>query len=216
MIGVGLMKTIYLIRHSSPFVDIDNYSDYKNVLWEEYNKNMILSIEGEENAKKLCNVKGLNNVREIYASNSFRAIATAKYIAESNNLKIKLDNRINEREFGVDYLKELPENFTIKSFEDNNFKTVKGESLNELNKRFSSFIEELVNSNKTDVAVVIHGIIFLSYLQSISSSFEYDGQSFKILFKDKVILNGKLKSPDVYKLEFDKNNILVNVYNNLI
>ena len=210
------MKTIYLIRHSAPFVDIDNYSDYENVLWEEYNKNMILSVEGEENAKKICNIKELNNIKEIYASNSFRAIATAKYVAEKNNIKVKLDDRINEREFGVDYLKELPEDFTIKSFKDNNFKTVKGESLHELNKRFSSFIEELVNSNKTDVAVVIHGIIFLSYLQSISSSFEYDGQSFKILFKDKIILNGKLKSPDVYKLEFDENNKLVNVYNNLI
>lgn len=25
------MKYIYLIRHSSPFVEIENYNDYKNV-----------------------------------------------------------------------------------------------------------------------------------------------------------------------------------------
>ena len=210
------MKNIYLIRHSAPFVDIDNYSDYENVLWDEYNKNMILSVEGEENAKKLCSIKELQNISEVYASNSFRAISTAKYISESNGLKIKLDERINEREFGINCLRELPAQFTKKSFEDNSFKTEKGESLNDLNKRFNNFINEIVCSDKNSVVVVIHGIIFLSYLQSISSSFEYDGKKFKILFKDKILLDGKLKSPDVYKLEFDDNRKLVNVYNNLI
>lgn len=210
------MKNIYLIRHSAPFVDIDNYSDYENVLWDEYNKNMILSVEGEENAKKLCSIKELQNISEVYASNSFRAISTAKYISESNGLKIKLDERINEREFGINCLRELPAQFTKKSFEDNSFKTEKGESLNDLNKRFNNFINEIVCSDKNNVVVVIHGIIFLSYLQSISSSFEYDGKKFKILFKDKILLDGKLKSPDVYKLEFDDNRKLVNVYNNLI
>ena len=27
-------KTLYLIRHSSPFVEIENYDDYETVLWE--------------------------------------------------------------------------------------------------------------------------------------------------------------------------------------
>lgn len=47
-----MIKTIYLIRHSAPFIEIENYSDYKNVSWEDYNRNMILSPLGEENAKK--------------------------------------------------------------------------------------------------------------------------------------------------------------------
>lgn len=47
----------------------------------------------EENAKKLCNINELNGIYEIYASNSSRAIETAKYLAESNNLKIKLDKK---------------------------------------------------------------------------------------------------------------------------
>ena len=113
------MKTIYLIRHSAPFVEIDNYVDNDNVLWSEFNKNMILSPQGEENAKKLCNVNELKDLNEIYASNSSRAIETAKYLAESNNIRIKLDERINEREFGVDYLRDLPADFTKLSFEDN-------------------------------------------------------------------------------------------------
>ena len=78
------MKTIYLIRHSGPFVEIDNYSESNNVLWDEFNKNMILSPQGEENAKKLCNVDELKNIDELYSSNSSRAIETAKYLAEVN------------------------------------------------------------------------------------------------------------------------------------
>lgn len=43
-----VMKTIYSIRHSAPFVEIDNYQNYQDILWSEYNKNMILSSQGEE------------------------------------------------------------------------------------------------------------------------------------------------------------------------
>lgn len=35
------MKNIYLIRHLALFVEIDNYFDRDNVLWEKYNKNII-------------------------------------------------------------------------------------------------------------------------------------------------------------------------------
>lgn len=206
------MKTIYLIRHSAPFIDIDNYQDYLNVSFSEYNKNMILSVKGEENAKKLCNIEELKNIKEIYASNSFRAISTAKYISELNNIKIKLDDRINEREFGVDYLNELPDDYTKKSFDDKNFKVEGGESLNEVDKRFCDFIDELL-SDDSSVAIVIHGIMFLSYLQKISSSFNFDGNDFKILFQDKIILDGKLGSPDVYKLDFDDNKKLIDIKN---
>ena len=108
-----MMKNIYLIRHSAPFVEIANYEDYRNVNWAEYNKNMILSVLGEENAKQLCNIDELKMLDEVYASNSFRAIGTAKYIAEENNLKIKLDDRINERELGVQRISDLPDNYTI-------------------------------------------------------------------------------------------------------
>ena len=54
---MDIMKTIYLIGRSAPFVEIDNYTDYKSISWEEYNKNRILSVKREENAKKLCDVE---------------------------------------------------------------------------------------------------------------------------------------------------------------
>ena len=137
------MKTIYLIRHSAPFIEIDNYSDYKNVSWDDYNRNMILSSEGEEKAKKLCDISQLNNIDAIYSSDSYRAIGTAKYLAEKNNLKIKLDKRIDERKLGCDKVSELPDNFSANSFTNKDLKFKTGESLNDVDKRFQEFLNEI-------------------------------------------------------------------------
>lgn len=205
------MKTIYLIRHSAPFVEIDNYVNNDNVLWSEFNKNMILSPKGEENAKKLCNVEELKDINEIYASNSSRAIETAKYLAESNDIRIKLDERINEREFGVQYIKDLPSDFTKLSFEDKNFKVNNGESLNEVDSRLQSFINDLLDNDSNKIVIVMHGIILLSYLKTICNYFEFDGRNFNIKYNENIILNGTPKNPSVYKIEFDDNKNVINV-----
>ena len=205
------MKTIYLIRHSAPFVEIENYINNDNILWNEFNKNMILSPLGEENAKKLCNVNELKNIDEIYASNSSRAIETAKYLAEKNNIKIKLDERINEREFGVKYIKDLPVNFTKLSFEDKKIKIADGESLYEVDERFSSFINDLLNRDNSRIVIVMHGIILLSYLKTICNYFEFDGRNFNISYNGKIILDGIPKNPSIYKIEFDDNKNITNV-----
>ena len=205
------MTTIYLIRHSAPFVKIDNYINNANVLWSEFNKNMILSPQGEENAKKLCYVEELKDINEIYASNSSRAIETAKYLAEYNNVRIKLDERINEREFGVKYIKDLPTDFTKLSFDDKNFKVNNGESLNEVDNRLKSFINDLLNNNRNKIVIVMHGLILLSYLKTICDHFEFDGEKFDIKYNDKVILAGIPKNPSIYKIEFDDSKNVINV-----
>lgn len=205
------MKIIYLIRHSAPFVEIDNYVNNDNVLWSEFNKNMILSPSGEENAKKLCNVDELKDLNEIYASNSSRAIETAKYLAESNNIRIKLDERINEREFGVEYINDLPSDFTKLSFDNKDYKVNNGESLNEVDNRLQSFINDLLDNNNSKIAIVMHGIILLSYLKTICNHFEFDGRNFNIKFNDNVVLDGTPKNPSIYKIEFDDNKNVVNI-----
>ena len=176
------MKTIYLIRHSAPFVEIENYEDYKNVLWSDYNRNMILSSEGEENAKKLCNVEELKHLDAIYSADSFRAIGTAKYVAEINNLKIKLDSRINERNLGVNTISELPDNQTLESFSNKDYKFGTGESLNEVDK-------------------------MMSFLQN-NTIFSFDGKNMRLLFNNKELYNGKMKNPMIFKIEYEKHTIV--------
>ena len=201
------MKTIYLIRHSASFVEIENYKDYENIPWNDYNRNMILSSKGEEKAKELCKLKELKNLDAIYAADSFRAIGTAKYIAEMNNLKIRLDNRINERNLGVNTISELPNNQTLESFSNKDYKFGTGESLNEIDNRFNSFINEILKSNNKKIALFIHGIIMMSFLQN-NTDFSFDGKNMKLLFKYKKIYDDKMKNPMVFKIEYEDNKLL--------
>ena len=201
------MKEIYLIKHSGPFVDIKNYEDYENVLWEDYNRNMILSSEGEKRAEVLCNIEELNNVDRIFTSNSARAIATAKYLAEKNNIKIELDKRIDERIFGVKTLNDLPEDFNKLSFDNKKFKMENGESFNEVDSRFINFINDLLDQDSNKNVLVIHGLILLSYLETICD-FSFDGNVFDIKYKNKVIINGNPKSPSVYKITYNNKEVI--------
>lgn len=203
------MKTIYLIRHSAPFVEYENYPDHKTAPWKDYNRNMILSCEGEENAKKLCNLEELKNLDVIYSADSFRAIGTAKYVSEMNNLKIKLDNRINERDIGVERIGELQDGFQEASFANKDLKFGTGESLNEVDRRFQSFLDEILESENNRIALSIHGILLMSFLQN-HTDFSYDSRIMKLVFKDKVIYEDRMKNPMVFKIEY-ANKTIVNI-----
>ena len=199
-------KIVYLIRHSGPFVEYDNQ---ENMSWYEFNKNMILSVKGEENAKTLCKIDELKGIKKIYSSNSARAIGTAKYIAEMNNIKIKIDNRINEREFGIEYLSDLPKDFTEHSFIDKNFKIKYGESLNDMDNRFNEFISDILSKNNKSI-IVIHGIMLLSYLQN-NCDFKFKNGKVFVTYRNKVIVYEKPKNPSVYKITYNENNDIINI-----
>lgn len=201
------MQTIYLMRHSMTGVNVENYKNFREVLWKEYNANMILSVIGEERAKNLCNIQELDNIEEIYASSSARAIATAKYLADKKEISIKLDKRINEIDLDVEYYSEMPDDFNKQMFSNKNLKLNTHESFNDMDKRFNEFIEEILNAGKNNVAVIIHGIILLSYLGSIADE-KFDGKQFKITFNGKEILNGTPSAPDIYKLTFDNKELI--------
>ena len=199
------MKVIYLIRHSNTGVNIVDYVDYKNVPWDEYNRNMVLSVDGEKKAKFLCDVKELQDIEEIYASNSPRAIA--KYMSEKTNIPIKLDDRINERNFGVKYISELPENFNYLMFNNKDLRLGSGETLNEVDKRFIDFINEKLDSSSNNIAIFLHGIILLSYLGVIANE-TFDGRRFKIIFNGENVLDGNLSAPDIYKITYDNKKVI--------
>ena len=88
-------KDILLIRHSEQLKINDtkkfDISDQLN------NEKIILSVNGEKLAKEISELKEMENIEMIWSSNYVRALATAKYIAEVNNIEINVDNRLNER-----------------------------------------------------------------------------------------------------------------------
>lgn len=86
---------IYLIRHSEQLKIEGKYLSGDNE--QIKNEKIILSIEGERKAKELSKREELKNIDVVYSSNYVRAIATAKYIANKNNLNINIDERLGER-----------------------------------------------------------------------------------------------------------------------
>lgn len=91
----------------------------------------------------------LNNIDVIWSSSYTRAKATAKYIANINNLPINLDNNLSERKLGN--LKELGEFMKDKNTRDpsqeqlidRKFKNSDGESAKDTRQRMTEFFDRI-------------------------------------------------------------------------
>jgi broad specificity phosphatase PhoE len=152
---------IYLIRHAETVNEngIRNTSEDSQLI----NEKEILSVEGEEQAKKLSNNKELQNIDVIWSSSYTRAKATAKYIANINNLPFNLDNDLSERKLGN--LKELGEFMKDKATRDpsqeqlldRTFKTSDGESAEDTKERMTKFFDKILKEYEgKKIAVISH------------------------------------------------------------
>ena len=143
---------IYLIRHAETLEErgIRNTNEDTQLI----NEKEILSVQGEEKAKKLSQNKELQNIDIIWSSSYTRAKETAKYIANSNNLPINIDGNLNERKLGN--LKELGEFMKDKKTRDpsqeqlldRKFKTTDGESAEDTRKRMTKFFDKILKEYK--------------------------------------------------------------------
>ena len=152
---------IYLIRHAETVDEkgIRNTNENSQMI----NEKEILSVQGEEQSKRLSENSELRNIDVIWSSSYTRAKATAKYIADKNNLPINLDSNLSERKLGN--LKELGEFMKDKKTRDpsqeqlleRNFKTSDGESAEETRKRMTEFFNKILKKYEgKKIAVVSH------------------------------------------------------------
>lgn len=152
---------IYLIRHAETMNEngIRNTNEDTQMI----NEKEILSVVGEEQAKRLSENIELNNIDIIWSSSYTRAKATAKYISNTNNLPINLDSNLNERKLGD--LKELGEFMKDKSTRDpsqeqllnRNFKTSNGESAEDTKQRMTKFFNRILKEYEgKKITVVSH------------------------------------------------------------
>lgn len=150
---------IYLIRHAETIDEdgIRNTNEDSQII----NEKEILSVEGEEQSKKLSEKIELNDIDVIWSSSYTRAKATAKYIANANNLPINLDDNLSERKLGN--LKELGEFMKDKSTRDpsqeqlldRKFKTSDGESAEETQTRMTKFFDKILKDYEGKRIVVV-------------------------------------------------------------
>ena len=143
---------VYLIRHAET-VD-ENGIRNTNEDSQMINEKEILSVEGEEQAKKLSENTELKNLDIIWSSSYTRAKATAKYIANVNNLPFNLDNDLSERKLGN--LKELGKFMKDKSTRDpsqeqlldRTFRTSDGESAEQTRDRMNKVFNRILKEDK--------------------------------------------------------------------
>lgn len=197
---------IYLIRHAETVKEKGIRNTCED--FQRINEKEILSIQGEEQSKRLSNNIELQNLDVIWSSNYTRAKATAKYIAYKNKLQYNLDKRLCERKLGN--LEDLARFMTDKETRDPSreqlafpeFKTRDGESANETNKRMNEFISEILEKYEGKrIAVISHGgsikFLLLSYCKvNKNLNLEYK--------KNELCIN----SPCLLKMTFRQNELL--------
>ena len=204
------MTTIYLIRHSKT-LKVNN--EFNNDNLQIQNEKYSLSIEGEQIAQDKLNKDDLNNIDTIYSSNYVRAIQTAKYIAEKNNLEINIDSDLGERKFGINNWNELPENFERNQLLDENYKIGNGESRKEVTNRMYNSILRILNDNKNKrIAIISHGTA-ITFLLNKWCNIEYINDKLRYSFEKNLLLEGYIDNCDCFKLEFDDNNNIFNIEN---
>ena len=196
------MTTIYLIRHSIPSNDKEKYS----------NEELPLSLLGEEKARLLSNIDELKDIDVLYSSSYKRALDTAKYISNKNNIDINITDRLNERKLGDS--KKYPKSFWLTQLVDEDAKAPDGESRKEVSKRLLSLIDEiLVKYKNKRIVLVMHAsaitFLLMNFCTLVSANLET--KSRHLIYKDKDVINDTIRCPEVFKLLFDEDNNLIDI-----
>ncbi|MBQ7140281.1 MAG: histidine phosphatase family protein [Bacilli bacterium] len=200
---------IYLIRHSEPFkVHRGITNTNESILME--NEKSPLSIDGEKLAEKMALLEEFKNLDIVYSSNYVRAMSTAKYFSSVNNLKVNIDDRFNERVHGINSWNELPNDFEMKQFEDEDYKIGFGESQKEVRNRMYESLIEVINKNHgKKIAIISHSTAIAFLLKNWCKVYYNKAYT----FENKIFFDGKWKYLETFKLIFNENNELVNIIN---
>lgn len=197
------MTTIYLIRHSvrmsQDVIESNNTKQDRTLR----NEKIILSVDGEVRAEILSKEDELQNIDIVYASNCVRTLQTAKYLLESQNLKVNIDDRFDERRVGIPNDNKVIDWFS-RQYLDENYKTEGGESQKEVRDRFDSALNEILIKHKDKrVAIFSHGYAITFYLLKYCNLVSIIDGNLKYEYKDKIIFDKKINAPEVFKLTFN-------------
>ena len=186
--------------------DINN--DYNNESLQLQNEKMPLSIEGEELASNISKESELQNIDVVISSNYVRAMSTAKYISNANNVNLIVNSAFGERKFGINSWDELPGDFGLRQNNDENYKVGDGESQKEVRERVYKALMDVIDKYKDKrIVIVSHGSAILWLLKQWC---KVDLVDKYVTFNDKIILEDNVFNCTTFKLEFDDKK-LVNI-----
>ncbi len=203
------MTTLYLVRHSEPFKEQKGIEDI-NETFLFSNIKSPLSVNGEHLAERISTNREFDNLDAVYSSNYVRAISTAKYFAYRNKLKVNISDKLGERIHGVNSWDELPKDYEIHQFNDENYKLENGESQKEARERISSFIDKLLKEYKNKRILIVGHATIITFLLRKWCDITYLG-NYK--FNNNVFFDGNWDYCETFKLKFDENNDLLTIKN---
>ena len=189
---------------------IEILNEIDNKCEELENEKKILSVKGEYLAKKMSESKELQNIDILYSSNYVRSISTAKYIASKNNISLNINENFGERRYGVNKYEELPIDFEVMQFNDENYKLENGENQKEVRERMYNALMSILNQNKRKRIVVVSHATAIAYLLKKWCLIEYNNE---YKFNNKIFFDGIWKCGEIFKLEFDGKNKLIDIKN---
>ena len=194
------MTTIYLINNSLTMNNL-NFPDKETL--EQKREKRILSIEGEEESKRLVHNKDLQKVQYIYSSSYVMSIATAKYLAQDLELDINIRSELGERVIGnlgdkkIRMITEIQEN-------DFDYKLAGGESLNEVKNRMSRFVNQLLEKHADKTISLYTQNVAITCLLSkwCKKGFNLDNRLI-LNYQDEAIIDGAWDGINMIELVFD-------------
>lgn len=159
------MKDIYFTRHGQTYWNVENkICGSTDIGLTELGIN-----QAKELGDKIRN--GGYNIDEIICSPLIRAYDTAKYISNATGIKLKVDERLTEQNFGkYEGTARNGAEFRLskESFADS---YNGGESMLKLAQRIYNLLDELKNDDKTYLLVAHNGIarVLKSYFYDMSN-----------------------------------------------
>lgn len=193
------MKEVYLMRHSEGLKKVEHNVNSDSL--QLVNEKNPLSVAGEERAKIVASLDEFKNLDVIISSNYVRAMSTAKYFANNNDVILKVVDSFGERKFGINSWSELPENFEKRQFEEIDFKLPNGESRREVSERmYGSLVKVLDSCYQDRILIVSHATAITFLLMKLCAL--VDGN---LMFNNNVVIDKDFvwQAPDGFKLTFD-------------
>ncbi|MFP4402615.1 MAG: histidine phosphatase family protein [Candidatus Nanoarchaeia archaeon] len=154
------MKTITLIRHA------ESETNVKQIHNSNPSHIYKLTPRGYKQVENIAEQLKDKSFDCMYSSQIHRAKETAKIINKHHNLEIIEDNRINEKKAGIEG-GPLEEFLTLEKEANDkmNFKINDGESWNELIQRVHEFLDEILNSQYSNIVIISHGDPLVAMIQ---------------------------------------------------
>lgn len=132
------------------------------------------------------------------------------------NLKVNIDDRLDERRVGIPN-DDLVKDWFERQYLDENYKTINGESQKMVRDRMGKVLDEILSNDKgKKVAVFTQGyaitFLLLNWCKLEEIRKDNGSHILKYSFNNKIIFDKKINSPEVFKLTFDEEK-LINIEN---